>query len=47
MHIDVHPERLKHPLLVAGLRHRSLDFQVPPDPLTDSAWILLLQGDLC
>jgi hypothetical protein len=25
------------------LRHRGVDFQVPSDPLADTAWILLLQ----
>ena len=27
----------------ADLRHRSVDFEVPSDPLADTAWILLLQ----
>jgi hypothetical protein len=27
----------------ADLRHRSVEFQLPSDPLTDRAWILLLQ----
>jgi hypothetical protein len=43
MYIGAHPERHEHLLLVASLRHRSLDFQVPSDPLTDSAWNLQLQ----
>ena len=30
-------------VLTADLRHRSVDFQVPSDPLADTAWILLLQ----
>jgi hypothetical protein len=30
-------------IFTADLRHRSLDFQVPSDPLADTAWILLLQ----
>jgi hypothetical protein len=30
-------------ILTANLRHRSVDFQVPSDPLADNAWILLLQ----
>jgi hypothetical protein len=36
-------------IFTAVLRHRSVDFQVPSDPLADTAWILLLQRiyDLC
>ncbi len=30
-------------IFTADLRHRSVDFQVPSDPLADTAWILLLQ----
>jgi hypothetical protein len=30
-------------IFTADLRHRSVDFQVPSDPLSDTAWILLLQ----
>jgi hypothetical protein len=30
-------------ILTADLRDRSVDFQMPSDPLTDTAWILLLQ----
>jgi hypothetical protein len=30
-------------IFAADLRHRSVDFQVPSDPLADTAWILLLQ----
>jgi len=30
-------------IFTADLRHRSVDFQMPSDPLTDTAWILLLQ----
>ena len=30
-------------ILTADLRHRSVDFQVPSDPLADPAWILQLQ----
>jgi hypothetical protein len=30
-------------ILTADLRHRSVDFQIPSDPLTDTTWILLLQ----
>lgn len=29
-------------ILRADLRHRSVEFQVPSDPLTDTAWMLLL-----
>jgi hypothetical protein len=25
------------------LRHRSVDFRMPADPLTDTTWILMLQ----
>ncbi|HEY6384573.1 MAG TPA: hypothetical protein VIX91_02710 [Candidatus Acidoferrum sp.] len=31
-------------IFVADLRHRGIDFEVPSDPLADTAWILLLQG---
>jgi len=30
-------------IFIADLRNRSVDFQIPSDPLTDTAWILLLQ----
>jgi hypothetical protein len=30
-------------IFTADLRHRSVDFQMPSDPLADAAWILLLQ----
>jgi hypothetical protein len=30
-------------IFTTDLRHRGLDFQVPSDPLADTAWILLLQ----
>ena len=30
-------------ILVADLRNRGIDFQVPSDPLADTRWILLLQ----
>jgi hypothetical protein len=30
-------------IFTADLRHRGVDFQVPSDPLADTAWILLLQ----
>jgi hypothetical protein len=30
-------------ILAADLGHRHVDFQMPSDPLTDTAWILLLQ----
>ena len=30
-------------IFTADLRHRSVEFQVPSDPLTDSAWMLLMQ----
>ena len=30
-------------VFLADLRHRGIDFHVPSDPLTDTAWILLLQ----
>ena len=30
-------------VFAADLRHRGVDFQVPSDPLADTAWILLLQ----
>jgi hypothetical protein len=30
-------------IFTADLRHRSVDFQVPSDPLADTAWILQLQ----
>jgi hypothetical protein len=30
-------------IFTADLRHRSVDYQVPSDPLADNAWILLLQ----
>ena len=30
-------------VFIADLRHRRIDFQVPSDPLADTAWILLLQ----
>jgi hypothetical protein len=30
-------------IFAADLRHRSVDLQVPSDPLADTAWILLLQ----
>jgi hypothetical protein len=30
-------------IFTADLRHRKVDFQVPCDPLADTAWILLLQ----
>jgi hypothetical protein len=30
-------------IFTADLRHRSIDFQVPSDPLADASWILLLQ----
>jgi len=30
-------------IFTADLRHRRVDFQVPSDPLADTAWILLLQ----
>jgi hypothetical protein len=30
-------------ILVTDLRNRCIDFDVPSDPLTDNAWILLLQ----
>jgi hypothetical protein len=30
-------------IFTADLRHRTLEFQVPSDPLADTAWILLLQ----
>jgi hypothetical protein len=30
-------------IFTADLRHRSVEFQVPSDPLTDTAWMLLMQ----
>ena len=30
-------------IFTADLRHRSVDFQVPSDPLADTGWIFLLQ----
>ena len=30
-------------IFTADLRHRNVDFQVPSEPLADTAWILLLQ----
>jgi hypothetical protein len=30
-------------IFLADLRNRRVDFQIPPDPLTDAPWILLLQ----
>ena len=30
-------------IFVTDLRNRCIDFHVPSDPLTDTAWILLLQ----
>lgn len=30
-------------IFTADLRHRNVDFQLPSDPFSDSAWILLLQ----
>jgi hypothetical protein len=30
-------------IFTADLRHRDIDFQVPSGPLTDTAWILMLQ----
>jgi hypothetical protein len=30
-------------IFTADLRHRSIDFHVPFDPLADASWILLLQ----
>ena len=30
-------------IFTADLRHRGIDFHVPPDPLADATWILLLQ----
>ncbi len=30
-------------IFIADLRHRGINFQVPSDPLSDTAWILLLQ----
>ena len=30
-------------IFTADLRHRRVDFQVPSDPLVDTAWILMLQ----
>jgi len=30
-------------IFTADLRHRSVDFQVPSDPLVDTAWTRLLQ----
>jgi hypothetical protein len=30
-------------IFIADLRHRGIDFEVPSDPLADTAWILLLQ----
>jgi hypothetical protein len=30
-------------IFIADLRHRGVNFQVPSDPLSDTAWILLLQ----
>ncbi len=30
-------------IFTADLRHRTAGFQVPSDPLADTAWILLLQ----
>jgi hypothetical protein len=30
-------------IFTANLRHRGVDFQMPPDPLADTPWILLLQ----
>jgi hypothetical protein len=30
-------------IFTAELRRRSVDFQIPSDPLSDTAWILLLQ----
>jgi hypothetical protein len=30
-------------IFISDLRHRGIDFHVPSDPLTDTAWILLLQ----
>jgi hypothetical protein len=31
-------------IFIADLRHRGIDFEVPFDPLADTAWIILLQG---
>ncbi|PYU23470.1 MAG: hypothetical protein DMG32_16110 [Acidobacteria bacterium] len=30
-------------IFTADLCHRSVEFQVPPDPLTDTSWILQMQ----
>jgi hypothetical protein len=30
-------------IFTADLRHRSVDFRMPSDPLADTSWILLLQ----
>jgi hypothetical protein len=30
-------------IFIADLRHRGVDFHIPSDPLSDTAWILLLQ----
>jgi hypothetical protein len=30
-------------IFIADLRHRGINFHLPSDPLSDSAWILLLQ----
>jgi hypothetical protein len=30
-------------IFTADLRRRNVDFEVPSDPLADTAWILLLQ----
>jgi len=31
-------------IFTANLCHRRVDFQMPSDPLTDTTWILMLQG---
>jgi hypothetical protein len=30
-------------IFTANLRHRNVDLQMPSDPFSDAAWILLLQ----
>jgi hypothetical protein len=34
-------------IITTDLRGRNVDFQVPSDPLVDSAWTLLLQRVYC
>lgn len=39
---NLSPDRIMTTFVV-DLRHRGIDFQIPSDPLADTAWILLLQ----